>query len=156
MPTLLQDSNAGPIRSCQTTPICIRTILRIENLRQSKAWYLLLHLWPYININSVQHLQPIETKSLGLAVTQSESPLAKVVEDSSVVKSETNPFNAYNKFHVGAIPATNSTPTGHSARPTPIGEVNGALSWAESAYCSFWFFAWTSLAIAIAIGTQML
>ncbi|RPB12088.1 hypothetical protein P167DRAFT_177146 [Morchella conica CCBAS932] len=97
-----------------------------------------------------------ETKSLGVADTPSESPLAKVVEDSSVVKSETNPFNAYNKFHVGAIPATNSTPTGHSARPTPIGEVNGAFSWAESAYCSFWFFAWTSLAIAIAIGTQML
>ncbi|KAI5838586.1 hypothetical protein DFP73DRAFT_599816 [Morchella snyderi] len=97
-----------------------------------------------------------ETKTLGLAVTPSEIPLAKVVEDSSIAESETNPFNAYSKFHAGAISATNRTPTGYSARPTPIGEVNGALSWAESAYCSFWFFAWTSLAIAIAIGTQML
>lgn len=46
--------------------------------------------------------------------------------------------------------------TGHVGQSTHIGEVNGALSWAESAYHSFWFFAWALTAVAIAIGTQML
>lgn len=50
--------------------------------------------------------------------------------------------------------STNST--GYADQSTHVGEVNGALSWAESAYHSFWFFAWALTAVAIAIGTQML
>lgn len=46
--------------------------------------------------------------------------------------------------------------TGHVGQLNHVGELNGALSWAESAYHSFWFFAWTLTAVAIAIGTQML
>lgn len=46
--------------------------------------------------------------------------------------------------------------TGYAGQSTHIGEVNGALSWAESAYHSFWLFAWALAAVAIAIGTQML
>lgn len=50
----------------------------------------------------------------------------------------------------------NGNLTSHAAQSSRIGEVNGVLSWTESAYRSFWFFAWTLVAIAIAIGTQML
>lgn len=46
--------------------------------------------------------------------------------------------------------------TGNTSKQIGVGEVNGALAWAESAYHSFWFFAWSLLAVAIAIGTQML
>lgn len=50
----------------------------------------------------------------------------------------------------------NTNSTGYADQSTHVGEVNGALSWAESAYHSFWFFAWALTAVAIAIGTQML
>lgn len=49
-----------------------------------------------------------------------------------------------------------SNSTNNTDQLTHSGEVNGALSWAESAYHSFWFFAWTLTAVAVAIGTQML
>lgn len=50
----------------------------------------------------------------------------------------------------------NTNSTDYAGQTTHVGEVNGALSWAESAYHSFWFFAWALTAVAIAIGTQML
>lgn len=55
----------------------------------------------------------------------------------------------------GAL-AKEGNSAGNTDQLTRVGEVNGALSWAESAYHSFWFFAWILTAVAVAIGTQML
>lgn len=88
-----------------------------------------------------------------------------LVSDSTTSELEESDVVAMNNYQSSTpIPTSRENgalvkegnPASNTDQLTRVGEVNGAPSWAESAYHSFWFFAWTLTAVAVAIGTQML